>query len=495
MGIWHCNVQTLKILQDDVISTTICRDCHDQLSGFNQFCKDVSSKQSNLQDQYLGVRLKTECQDDTDDSYSNDAIFEPSIDLVKTEMDLDDDEIITGDVLNETEIAEDDNADNDYMDDDSISDDDMPLINLKCKKTKSKAKNKTNKTDPNKTKQFTREKKQKSYLSAQQIISACVELKCDICQNPVNTWKELREHYLIAHTRRPYIKCCNSVFEKQRQLADHLIRHKNPDKFRCKQCDVVLSDLKELANHIQTKHPNNTESSATEYHECPHCSRQFRSFKAYTNHLHKHNATEEGGKKSLGCLICSNKNFENEQALRQHIDTEHKDIYYHICEICGKTFKAKESFKKHYETHKGIVEPPVQCTICHKFYKNYDSLRLHRMRHEERPRSCEICGRNFTTQRTWKKHVQYWHEMEKNLPCTLCDKVFREKRNLDEHMATHTGALLYACPHCGKESRSRANMYAHVKRQHPEEWWRKKMERFNLDPDTLKPKTLPQDGQ
>lgn len=92
------------------------------MSGFNQFCKDVSFKQSNLQDQYIGVQLKTECQNDTDDSYSNDAIFEPSIDLVKTEMDLDEDEIITGDVLNETEIAEDDNADNDYINDDSISD-------------------------------------------------------------------------------------------------------------------------------------------------------------------------------------------------------------------------------------------------------------------------------------------------------------------------------------------------------------------------------------
>lgn len=186
--------------------------------------------------------------------------------------------------------------------------------------------------------------------------------------------------------------------------------------------------------------------------------------------------------------------LETEFELRQHIDTDHKDIYFHICDICGKKFKCKDSFKKHYQIHQGIVEPPVQCSICNKWLKNYHSLRIHRLQHEEHPKTCEICSREFKTQRSWKKHVQYWHEMEKNLPCSFCDKVFREKRNLDEHMATHTGAQLYTCPHCGKESRSKSNMYAHIKRQHPKEWWKTKMERLNLDPNTSNP-ILPQERQ
>ncbi|XP_073831213.1 transcription factor grauzone-like [Musca autumnalis] len=479
----------IKILQNDVISTAICQDCHDHLFSFSQFCKDVSSKQSTLHSQYLGdVKLKTEteCNEDleadADNSYANDAIFEPCIDFVKSELNVEDNEIITGDVLNENELTKDDEADyddedhgdDDYMDmDNSMSEDDLPLINLRKSKKKTTKKSKGRKEKSGTTKgprNLEKKTRRKKYLSAQQIIASCIELKCDICQVEVNTWKDLREHFLIAHTRSPYMKCCNTVFEKQRPLADHLLWHENSGKIKCKQCYEVLDDLKDLAKHILNEHPSKPSlTTAIEYHECPHCSRQFRNFKAYTTHVKKHNIEEKDGAKSVECLVCSNKKFETEQELRQHIDSEHNDTYYHICEICGKKFKCKESFKKHYATHDGIVQPPVQCAICHKFYKNYDSLRLHRMRHEERPKSCDICGRNFTTQRSWKKHVQYWHEMEKNLPCTLCDKVFREKRNLDEHTQQNLteGVLcddVISCHllHWFKGSRERSDLFIRI---------------------------------
>lgn len=169
--------------------------------------------------------------------------------------------------------------------------------------------------------------------------------------------------------------------------------------------------------------------------------------------------------------------------MRSHIESVHNNVYHHICDICGKKFKSKPAFVKHYDEHQGIVEPAAQCSICGAWLKNRYSLKVHLTIHEDTEFSCDICGKIFQTKKNLSRHKGYWHRLERNLKCSYCDKIFREKRNLDEHMATHTETQLYACPHCGKESRSKSNMYVHVKRQHPEEWWKSKQERYNIKPD------------
>lgn len=128
----------------------------------------------------------------------------------------------------------------------------MPLINLKQRKqikskrkrTKSSAKvpkegeerKERNGPKERKLRKEPREPRKKGErqknISAKELIASSMELKCDICQVQVNTWRELRQHFLLAHTRTPYIKCCDTIYEKQRPLADHLQWHKDPDAFK-----------------------------------------------------------------------------------------------------------------------------------------------------------------------------------------------------------------------------------------------------------------------
>ncbi|XP_013104796.1 transcription factor grauzone isoform X2 [Stomoxys calcitrans] len=530
----------IEVRQDDVVSTMICQDCHDHLEEFHKFYQDVKGKQCTLHNNFLEVELKEESHDSRDvDVKNNDdsnkvdgndkisnvakeieqAMFESPIDIMKTEADdeKDEQEVIATDVLDDDvdldkeDVFADDGVDIDSADLQS-SEDDVPLINLKTKKkitlkrkyttkgTPKEPKERKQRREPRERKEpkepkerkerkVPKERKEpkeprkkgerKKNLSAQELIATSMELKCDICQVQVNTWKELRQHFLLAHTRTPYIKCCDTVYEKQRPLADHLQWHKNPDAFKCKMCNEVLSNSRDLTSHISSQHPDNVD--ILENYECEHCFKQFRNYTIFKNHLRTHSKD-----KDVECQIC-NKRLESEFQLRRHMDSFHKDASLHICDICGKHFKCKDSFKRHYQVHQGIVEPAVQCSICKSWLKNQHSLRIHRFVHEEHPNSCNVCGKQFKTRHTLRRHMKYWHELERNLHCTYCDKVFRQKRNLEEHMATHTGAQLYTCPHCGKESRSKSNMYVHIKRVHPNEWWQSKVERLNLDPSTEHP--------
>ncbi|KAH8289742.1 hypothetical protein KR054_010200 [Drosophila jambulina] len=62
-------------------------------------------------------------------------------------------------------------------------------------------------------------------------------------------------------------------------------------------------------------------------------------------------------------------------------------------------------------------------------------------------------------------------------PCMFCEKSFKMRRYLEEHIATHTGDRPIACPYCEMAFRCRSNMYTHVKSKHTTQWLKAREER------------------
>ncbi|KAM8719166.1 hypothetical protein ACLKA7_011815 [Drosophila subpalustris] len=62
-------------------------------------------------------------------------------------------------------------------------------------------------------------------------------------------------------------------------------------------------------------------------------------------------------------------------------------------------------------------------------------------------------------------------------PCMFCDKSFKMRRYLEEHVATHTGDRPIACAYCNTAFRCRSNMYTHVKTKHNSQWQKARAER------------------
>ncbi|KAH8418985.1 hypothetical protein KR222_011382 [Zaprionus bogoriensis] len=62
-------------------------------------------------------------------------------------------------------------------------------------------------------------------------------------------------------------------------------------------------------------------------------------------------------------------------------------------------------------------------------------------------------------------------------PCMFCEKSFKMRRYLEEHVATHTGDRPIACAYCNTAFRCRSNMYTHVKTKHTTQWQKARAER------------------
>ena len=106
-----------------------------------------------------------------------------------------------------------------------------------------------------------------------------------------------------------------------------------------------------------------------------------------------------------------------------------------LCEQCGKTFSNQTAFKKHILTHTG--EKQYHCEQCGRPFSCQSSLKRHMVTHTgEKPHKCEQCGKTFSHRFTLKTHLLI-HTGEKPFTC-FCQKSFKSLKGLKAHCRIHS---------------------------------------------------------
>uniref|UniRef100_A0A3P9DGF5 C2H2-type domain-containing protein n=1 Tax=Maylandia zebra TaxID=106582 RepID=A0A3P9DGF5_9CICH len=137
----------------------------------------------------------------------------------------------------------------------------------------------------------------------------------------------------------------------------------------------------------------------------------------------------------------------------------HIDVKPYPCDTCGKSFRARSTWKHHLAIHTG--ERPYPCDTCGKSFSRSGTLYIHMRTHTgERPYPCDTCGKGFSRSSNLYDHMRI-HTGEKPYPCDTCGKCFTQSSRLYIHRRTHTGERPYPCDTCGKSFSRSSNLYNH----------------------------------
>ncbi|XP_016958828.1 transcription factor grauzone [Drosophila biarmipes] len=301
------------------------------------------------------------------------------------------------------------------------------------------------------------------------------KVQCHICSSPMEGFTEMLLHVRREHKQRGYSMCCNRKFFKRGYLVDHLRRHQDPELFKCSICARVMGHRRSLELHMRM---HDIKTRGRLYH-CDNCSKSFYSSVVCERHKLTHIPRDQWQVKCTNC----EKTFPTQYTMQQHVKLVHLNLYAKICDVCGKSIRGREALARHMKEHTGAPQTAIKCHLCDSTLTTKYGLARHiKMMHTAenlQPMQCEFCLKISPSLQAHQHHIKYTHNTARSHQCPMCEKAFKRPNELKEHMTTHTGEVLYTCPHCPQTFNSNANMHAHRKKAHRKEWEESRHQRLS----------------
>ncbi|XP_049796277.1 zinc finger protein 624-like isoform X14 [Schistocerca nitens] len=240
---------------------------------------------------------------------------------------------------------------------------------------------------------------------------------------------------------------CKQTFLSKYSLIMHVFTHIDgvqPPVHICTTCGEVFHTHDGLSRHSKVEKRTSQEES--EQHSTVSNIKRNRSDIFGESYSQSSPSVTNNDERPHVCDVCG-KSFDALRSLKKHYFI-HTDNTSHKCKICGVAFTRYCHLKQHVLSHTG--ERPHKCNVCEKSFILPSHLKTHSLIHiGGRPYNCEICGKSFTACGNLKKHILI-HTGERPHKCHVCGKSYTVADTLKHHLLIHTGEKPYKCEFCGK---------------------------------------------
>ncbi|KAF7998033.1 hypothetical protein HCN44_009431 [Aphidius gifuensis] len=253
---------------------------------------------------------------------------------------------------------------------------------------------------------------------------------------------------------------CQAAFRRPSRLVWHIRQHTGERPFQCtfENCDKAYATGSHLKRHQQTH--ENLEKCIV----CTDCPSTFKSLQNLKKHYSRVHDKES---RKLCCNICEMR-FRKKYKLDEHI-AAHNGIY-HECNKCGKHFKTLYFLNKHIACAHAKKTYKCPYEECGEIFDTWNARTVHKIDCSYAPRyPCTECTKVFKINSVLKKHMISHEEKDMVYPCPIdnCSKYYKERRNLNVHMANkHLEPKKYTCDYCNVVVTCKSSIRRHITSLH-----------------------------
>lgn len=267
---------------------------------------------------------------------------------------------------------------------------------------------------------------------------------CDICQKSFVAVISLNAHKKFRHQIKPIVdKDDDDIKIVDKPLIRPLKtkRDKKNIQHECEVCDVVLFRRDYLLNHIKIVHPG-------EY-MCTFCSRVSHNYVDLIHHIktfHKERTFDDTN--LHGCQKCyakfSVKDHLNIHMMEKHVKKPTVSNLY--CAPCKKTYPFTFILSRHRKHATHVELSKIEERLIHNFEerlklnskeKKYDTIIVK-----------NIPQRRNSINNQGKYYLKYFVNKGSLFICDICKATFTIRKQLIQHLKTHTEIPTHDCPSC-----------------------------------------------
>lgn len=257
-----------------------------------------------------------------------------------------------------------------------------------------------------------------------------IGVACRVCEKQFATETSRRNHEKI-HTGEPRKKqkYKRECYCKDPECPKHKFRRPTPKKplSKCDHCDEVFVFRHDFRKHCWTLHNIG--------HKCQFCEKQFYQYA----HRDKHERTHTG-QRPYTCKYCP-LTFSSQTSWKNHIRIHENDLPF-LCSTCGDRFVTK-TFLTYHTRDKHPSDSDTQ--------EGY---------------ACPLCGMRFAKSYNLRAHKDIHHTKNGPLTCKICQRVFKRRVCLAQHMKIHSGVKPYKCRFCDASFAQAASKKGHERNKH-----------------------------